>query len=83
MLYILDNINIFKNIELFEDNIEITHLLELYTSNYKDLYAYETNEWMDFGHIDQYYSSKKKLIQSREFNDLEYDDFFGTITKKV
>ena len=25
---------------------------------------------------------KKKLIQSREFNDLEYDDFFGTITKK-
>tara|TARA_B100000287_G_scaffold429623_1_gene483313 strand:+ start:725 stop:2332 length:1608 start_codon:yes stop_codon:yes gene_type:complete len=81
-VYVLDNVSIFKNFKLLDDNIEITHLLEFYASNYDDLYAHETIEWMDFGHIDQYYSSKKKLIQSREFNDLEYDDFFGTITKK-
>ena len=41
-----------------------------------------SNEWMDFGHIDNYYSSKKRLIQSREFNELTYEDFLGTITKK-
>ena len=81
-LYFLSNIDSIKNYPERSKQIEITDILEYYIKCRNQLKALETNNWMDFGHIDQYYLSKKRLIQSRNFNHLEYDDFFGTITKR-
>ena len=79
-LYSLNDIKIFDNF-LANGLIEINDLLEFY-NNYKPLKIHKTLEWLDFGHIDKYYISKKRLIQSRNFNTLEYDNLLGTITKR-
>ena len=81
-LYFLSNLSAIRDFQINSDKIEITDLLEHYIKLKNKLELFETKDWMDFGHIDQYYRSKKMLIQSREFNRLEYDDFFGTITKR-
>ena len=83
-LYILNDISIFKDyhgnsVDICD--IEISHLLSYYLTFYQ-LKAKQTNEWLDFGHIDKYQKSKKRLLEARSFNSLEFDDLYGTITKK-
>lgn len=80
-LYSINNVNVFHCFEEINNNIQINDLLEFYNKINK-LTVIFTDNWLDFGHIDKYYISKKRLIQSREFNSLEYDDLLGTITKK-
>jgi dTDP-glucose pyrophosphorylase len=80
-LYCLNNIEVFNNISTLEDNTQIIDLLQYYNKENR-LTVKKTDEWLDFGHIDKYYISKKRLIQSRGFNHLEYDDLLGIITKK-
>jgi NDP-sugar pyrophosphorylase family protein len=85
-LYAICGLYSFNNIKLFDSFvkdgiIELNDLLDFYNKN-KKLEIKKTNEWLDFGHIDKYYISKKRLIQSRGFNSLEYDDLLGTITKR-
>ena len=81
-VYTFSEAEVFGEFNEFSDELEITDLLEFYVSKNNRLTFQLSNEWMDFGHIDNYYSSKKRLIQSREFNELTYEDFLGTITKK-
>ena len=61
------------------DNFEITEVLKLLNISFK---AVEENGWLDFGHLDKYQSSKKRLLEARSFNSLEFNDKLGTITKK-
>ena len=81
-LYSLSDIKIFKQYEKIEDSLQINDLLKFYNDKYLKLKIIQTEYWLDFGHIDKYYLSKKRLIQSRGFNFLEYDDLLGTITKR-
>ncbi len=87
-LHALTGVYHFNNISAFntyvEDNekLQITDLLQYYHQNVGTITIFMTNGWLDFGHIDKYYISKKRLIQSRGFNSLEYDDLLGTITKR-
>lgn len=81
-LYSLSDVNIIKNYKFDrEENIQLTDVMSVYLKS-KSLKISKTNEWLDFGHIDKYYVSKKRLIQSRGFNSLEYNDLLGTITKR-
>jgi len=81
-IYCLNNISIFDDYLNINNNIKVTDLLKYYYSKDSLLSITETTQWLDFGHIDKYYKSKKRLIQSRGFNSLEYDDLLGTITKR-
>jgi len=81
-VYTFSEIKAFKELNEYSDKLEITDLLEFYISKNNRLTLQLSSDWMDFGHIDNYYSSKKRMIQSREFNELIYNDFLGTITKK-
>lgn len=43
----------------------------------------ETDTWYDFGHLDTYYESRKKLSAvCRHFNTIQVDSTRGTITKR-
>lgn len=81
-LYVLNDISIFLEYETNNNKlIQIHELLSFYFKK-REIKPFFTDTWLDFGHIDKYYVSKKKLIQSRGFNFLEYDDLLGTIMKK-
>lgn len=62
-------------------DLQISDLLKVVQSN-GSLKAVRTSKWMDFGHIDRYQVSKKRILEARHFNTLEFDDFAGTITKR-
>lgn len=64
-------------------NIEISTILEEY-NKFRKIRVIDYKDWFDFGHLDRYYLSAKKLLSynSRYFNFLEYDERFGFITKK-
>jgi dTDP-glucose pyrophosphorylase len=81
-LYILSDVKKINDFFLDNKPIQINDLLKYYINKINNLNIIKTNNWLDFGHIDKYYISKKRLIQSRGFNSLEYDDLLGTITKK-
>lgn len=84
-VYFFSNVTFLKKISssLKSHDIEISKILHLYNRKVPiRIVPYEN--WLDFGHLDRYYSSAKKFLQyqSRYFNSLEYDDLLGTITKR-
>jgi dTDP-glucose pyrophosphorylase len=81
-LYVLSDVQKINDLFLNNKSIQINDLLKCYINKINNLNVIKTTNWLDFGHIDKYYRSKKRLIQSRGFNSLEYDDLLGTITKK-
>ena len=72
-VYGFQDISVFKNYDDESDDTEITDLCQFYIKNAFPLKVFKTEDWMDFGHIDRYQISKKRLIESREFNHLEFD----------
>lgn len=88
-LYALIGIYYFSNLKILKDitknlnmggRIEISHLLELY-KEHLPISAIESKQWFDVGHKNTYYVSKKKLLQGRFFNYLEYDETKSLVTK--
>lgn len=65
--------------QLKDKNCEITEVLQALNVDFK---AKESEEWLDFGHLDKYQSSKKRMLEARSFNSLEFNDLLGTITKR-
>jgi len=63
------------------DILEMRHFLQPYIES-GTLQAYQADEWSDCGNIDQLIGSQRRLIQSREFNELQIDELRGTITKR-
>ena len=41
----------------------------------------ESKQWNDCGHIDNYYSARKKIINTRYFNQVYVNEMAGTLTK--
>jgi dTDP-glucose pyrophosphorylase len=82
-IYVLNDVSVINN--LSEDTIpsdfEISYLLDKYNSVNK-IEVIESKNWLDFGHIEKYQKSKKRLLEARSFNTLSFNDTFGTITKK-
>ena len=57
------------------------HALQQYSSLHPIIFCPTVN-WLDFGHLDTYYESRKKLSSScREFNTITVDSQRGRITK--
>ena len=83
-VYFFSSVKILKNISkkyLYHKKIEISSLLEEYKKINKIIVKIESN-WYDVGHKNNYFSSKKELLQSRFFNYLELDKKNGIVTKK-
>lgn len=38
--------------------------------------------WHDVGHLDRYQMARKRVLEARAFNTLQFDDFLGTVTKR-
>ena len=72
--------NITKKYQHYK-KMEISSLLEEYKKINKIIVEIEPN-WHDVGHKNNYFSSKKELLQSRFFNYLELDEKNGIVTKK-
>ncbi len=80
--YIIKNISLLKSISFQQfPNIELIKILEEYNKLYR-IKAVQIEDWLDFGHVDTYQNSKKRLLESRFFNSLMFNDLYGTITKK-
>ena len=62
-------------------SIQLRHALAPYVKANR-LHAFPTGEWFDCGHPDFLSLSKRRLLQSREFNTLTIDELRGTITKR-
>lgn len=62
-----------------DSDCEITEVLDALKTPFKSV---EENGWLDFGHLDKYQSSKKRLLESRSFNTLDFNDLLGTVNKK-
>ena len=45
--------------------------LYIYSSEYKQLETYESNVWLDFGHVHTYFRSKATITTQRVFNEME------------
>jgi len=83
-VYFFSSVKILRNISkkyLYHKKIEISLLLEEYIKINKIAVKIEPN-WYDVGHQNNYFSSKKELLQSRFFNYLELDKKNGIVTKK-
>lgn len=56
-----------------------TALQSYYESRNYELVS--TRHWMDFGHVDNYYQAKKRLVMSRYFNEVIIDERHSTLRK--
>jgi len=61
-------------------NSEISACLKRFAER-EPFTAVEIGNWMDVGHIDSYYDTRKKFIVTRHFNRIEVDTFANTLTK--
>lgn len=82
-IYVLNEVEVLKDLghNDLEDSYEISYLLKKYHEK-RAIKVYETGNWLDFGHIEKYQKSKKRLLEARSFNSLSFNDILGTITKK-
>ncbi|MBF0161703.1 MAG: NTP transferase domain-containing protein [Magnetococcales bacterium] len=80
-VYILSEIRLFADFSSCKARLEIADLLRFYQSR-RPLSVLMTDQWLDFGHFEKYQTSKKRLLEARHFNSLEFNDLLGTITKR-
>ena len=74
-LYALKDLSLFRklmpSVETFDQ------LIEAY-STYNNLSLFKPITWLDFGHLNTYYKSKKDLLVTRSFNNIECDGYVLT-----
>ena len=61
-------------------NFELSDALKKYQIKYP-IKGLVTNEWYDFGHIDNLVNARRQLLQPRHFNKLTINPLLNTITK--
>ena len=76
-LYHLENAG---RVPLPEGDTEISDCLLAYAAG-EPMRLVEVRDWIDIGHIDNYYSARKKFIVTRHFNHIQVDDFANILTK--
>jgi dTDP-glucose pyrophosphorylase len=77
-LYLLRNVPSILAAASHIDNPEISDVLKCANQ----ILCADVNNWLDFGHIHTLQRTKKNLLEARVFNELSFNDFFGTITKR-
>lgn len=69
-----------KNKITIKQKTQISSALEIYSQK-RNIKAELIKHWFDCGSIDNYYETKRKLMQARSFNKIKVDGLLGTITK--
>jgi len=83
-IYFFNDLNFLKKISKNKSNqkkIPISDLLIEYNKS-KPISVIKSEYWYDVGNKNDYFASKKKLLQSRFFNFIELDENNGIVTKK-
>jgi dTDP-glucose pyrophosphorylase len=62
-------------------SLEMSDALAPYVKDGR-LKAHSVTEWLDCGNIDMLTSSRRRLLSTRSFNQVEVDELRGTITKR-
>ena len=62
------------------EDAEISDVLVAYTRQ-QPFRLVEIRDWIDIGHVDNYYAARKKFIVTRHFNRIHVDDFANLLTK--
>ena len=62
-------------------SLQLRHALQPYVQAGK-LHAYSAGDWFDCGNLDFLTSSRRRLLQARNFNRIQIDELRGTITKR-
>lgn len=60
------------------ERFQISHILKQYPDNFELIDAVG---WYDCGNIENYYRAKIDFLKVRSFNNIKYNDLYGTITK--
>lgn len=60
---------------------EISHILRV-AGRKSPIRALKAGDWLDCGNPDRQASSHRVMLQKREFNELQIDPIFGTVTKR-
>ncbi len=63
------------------ERLEIADFLAPYVAKHS-LRSLDLDEWYDCGHIDSLAGSRRRVLATREFNALQFDEVRGTITKR-
>jgi len=82
--YYLSNFNFLRTCILdaiHSNKTELSSVFESYMNNYP-IRAKPVKNWCDFGHIDNLILAKRRLLQTRYFNQLDIDPILNTIKKK-
>ena len=61
---------------------EISDVLQACLGPGQTALAWPVARWYDVGHLECYQVARKRLLESRSFNALQFDDFLGTVTKR-
>ncbi|MEM3369379.1 MAG: sugar phosphate nucleotidyltransferase [Candidatus Micrarchaeia archaeon] len=80
-VYYFKNKNFLENLDDGNEYIEISDIITEYKKK-DEIDAIICKNWFDISYIDKYYESKIKLLNTRFFNQLEYDSQFNIIYKK-
>lgn len=72
---------IISKIESKKKKIEMIDILTEYTNKLTPRLI-NADKWYDCGNLENYYKAKIDFLRVREFNNLEYNDVYGFITKK-
>ena len=83
-IYFFNDLNFLKKIsknKSTQKKIPISDLLIEYNKS-QPISVIKSEYWYDVGHKNDYFASKKKLLQSRFFNFIELDENNGIVTKK-
>lgn len=80
-VYIIDDVETFCRVAPRREGVEISELFDEYRKH-RPVRVHPVAGWLDFGHLVKYQESRKKMLATRHFNSLEFDDLLGTITKR-
>ena len=70
-----------SNLEAGTQSLQLRHALQPYIEA-GQLHAYPAGDWFDCGNLDFLTSSRRRLLQARNFNRVHIDELSGTITKR-
>ncbi len=65
-----------------DGDLEISQVLSWYLDSAGNIRSIFVDDWIDVGHLNKYHYARKKLIPSREFNQMFVDEVKGVITKR-
>lgn len=81
--YFFNNVNLLKNcLDEFKDDerLEISSIIKKIKEK-EEFYSEKAQEWLDVGHLENYFSTKQFVLKARYFNRLQFDDSGENVIK--